>query len=161
MDILKNLLNENQKLDDIQVYENFWNWFKTHESAFFNTVKSRENIEADFFDVMSPELDKINEGIYFLTGMYNENTAELILTPDGVLKNFVFVEDLIKMAPELQNWKFTALKQPNDIKNIGIKMGDYTFDSETLSFYPIEHPNYPDEVELIVVHSNFKEEDER
>jgi len=161
MDILKNLLNEDQKSQSTQEYKDFWNWFIANESVFFNTVKSRENIEVDFFDVLSPELDKINEGIYFLTGMYNENTAELILTPDGVLKNFVFVEELIKTAPELPNWKFTALKQANDIKNIGIKMGDYTFDNETLSFYPIEHPNYPDEVELIVVHSNFKEEDQR
>ncbi|WP_177764546.1 DUF695 domain-containing protein [Flavobacterium sp. I3-2] len=161
MDILKTLLNENQKLYDNQAYENFWNWFIKNESTFFETVKSRENIESDFFELLSPELNKINEGIYFLTGMFNENKAELILTPDGILKNFFFIEELIKKAPELPNWKFTALKQPNEIDNIGIKMGDYTFDSETLSFYPIEHPAYPDEVELVVVHNDFKEEDKR
>jgi len=161
MDFLRKLLNENQELEDNENYRNFWEWFVTNESIFYNTIKSQENIETDFFDVIAPELDKVNEGIFFLTGMCNEDTAELILTPDGVLKNFVFVEELIKTAPELPNWKFTALKQPNDIKNIGIKMGDYIFNNESLFFYPINHPNYPDEVELVVVHKKYKEEDLR
>jgi len=109
--------------------------------------------------IKSVELEKINDGIYFLTGMYDEHTAELILTADGVLKNIVFVEEIIASAPNILNWKFTALKQPNDITNIEIRMGDYSFDSDNLSFYPNENPNFPDEVELIIIHHDYNEKD--
>lgn len=42
--------------------------------------------------------------------MYNASTAELVVTADGDIKTFVWVEELIAAAPKLANWKFTALK---------------------------------------------------
>lgn len=91
--------------------------------------------------------------------MYDEHTAELIFTPDGTIKNIVFVEDLVKAAPILQNWKFTALKPPLTIEDVKIVMAGYEFDSENLSFYPIDHEYYPDEVDIVVVYNDYKEED--
>lgn len=40
--------------------------------------------------------------------MYDENTVELIITPDGDLKNIAFAEELVEAAPKLDKWKFTA-----------------------------------------------------
>jgi len=147
-----------KKEQQIQGYGDFWEWFKNNEQVFYNVVKSGKDIETDFFDRMSPKLKEVKDGIFFLTGMCDEHTAELIFTPDGYIKNIVFVEELANQAPALQNWKFTALKPAMDIKNVSIRMGDYTFDSEHLSFYPIEHENYPDEVDIVVIHENLNEE---
>jgi len=147
------------KEDKIQSYEDFWNWFSAIEQTFYKVVKTGKNIESNFFNKLSPKLKELKDGFFYLTGIYDDNTAELVFTPDGVLKNIVFVEELVSSAPKIPNWKFTALKPALDIENIGIKMTNYTFDKVNLSFYAIEHNNYPDEVDIVVAHKDYKEDD--
>lgn len=139
-------------------YQEFWNWFAENSNSFYQAIKTHEGIEENFFDKLTPKLNEVRENIYFLTGMMNETTAELIFTPDGVIKNIAFVEDLVSAAPEIPNWKFTALKPETNIENIGIQMDDLVFNSETVSFYPNEHAEYPDEIDITIVHKNFSEE---
>lgn len=148
-----------KKEDKIQSYDDFWNWFSANEQTFYKVVKTGKNIEVDFFNKLSPKLEELKDGYFYLTGMYDDNTAELVFTPDGVLKNIVFVEELVSSAPKIPNWRFTALKPALEIENVGIKMADYTFDSDNLSFYAIEHNNYPDEVDIVVAHNDYKEDD--
>lgn len=144
--------NQNSK------YKEFWNWFVQNSDSFYRAIKDRKNIEDDFFEKLTPRLNELREGIYFLVGMMNETTAELILTPDGVVKNIAFVEDFVNAAPDISNWKFTALKSATNIENIGIKIDEFEFNSETVSFYPIEHTEYPDEIDITIVHKDFNEE---
>lgn len=139
-------------------YQEFWNWFAENSNSFHQAIKTREGIEENFFEKLTPKLNELRENIYFLTGMMNETTAELIFTPDGVIKNIAFVEDLVNAAPEIPNWKFTALKPETNIENIGIQMDDLVFNSETVSFYPNEHAEYPDEIDITIVHKDFTEE---
>lgn len=148
-----------KKEDKIQTYEDFWNWFSSNEQTFYNVVRTGKNIEVDFFNKLSPKLEELKDGFFYLTGMFDDKTAELVFTPDGILKNIVFVEELVSSAPKIPNWKFTALKPALDIENVGIKMADYTFDRDNLSFYAIEHKNFPDEVDLVVAHNDYKEDD--
>ena len=84
--------------------------------------------------------------------MLTPQTAELILTPDGIIPNIVFVEELIAAAPEIAGWKFTALKPESDIHQVGINMHGYEFNQQTLSFYFNQQAEYPDEIDLVVVH---------
>jgi hypothetical protein len=72
--------------------------------------------------------------------MYNDNTAELVITADGAIENIVFVEELISAAPKIDGWKFTALKAALDIKDVNIEMSGYRFSKENLSFYAHNHP---------------------
>lgn len=146
-----------RKEEPINTYDDFWNWFKTKEKAFHKIVKSGHEIENDFFIKVSPKLDQLKDGIYLLTGMYNDHVAELVLTAEGDIKNIVFVEDLVNTAPKIPNWKFTALKPALDIENIGIKMEGYTFDSAKLNFYPIEHQEYPDEIDILITYDDYNE----
>ncbi|HRB71487.1 MAG TPA: DUF695 domain-containing protein [Flavobacterium sp.] len=156
MNFLKSIFKKKENI--IKTDIDFWNWFQKNEQTFFEVVKKGENMERDFFDELSPKLSAIKDGIYFLTGMFDANTAELILTTDGVIKNIAFVEDLVKSAPVMPNWKFTALKPNHGKDSTRIEMKPYTFDSETMFFYPIEHKNYPDEIEIEIVHINYSEE---
>lgn len=155
MNFLKNIFNKKEEV--INSYETFWKWFQENELKFFETVKNQRNIEKDFFDKLSPQLDKVKSEIYFLTGMADDNTVELIFTPDGIIKNIVFVEEFVATAPKLSNWKFTALKPATG--NMGLHMGNYTFAEENLSFYPIVHKNYPDEIDIVIAFDQYKEED--
>ncbi|WP_119789626.1 DUF695 domain-containing protein [Flavobacterium anhuiense] len=142
----------------IQSYNDFWNWFSANEKAFFKTVQSGENIHQGFFDKLAPKLDEIHEGIYFLTGMFDDHTAELVLTPDGAIRNIYAIEELVANAPKIDGWKFTALKPASDVNNIGITYQDFEFSKENLKFYPRVHEDYPDEIDLVIVYDHFVEE---
>jgi len=157
MRFLKKLFGK--KAQPIRSYEDFWNWFQTNERKFYAIVKSGENPEKDFFDKLSPKLEELKEGFFYMSGMLDDNTAELVLTPDGMIKNIVFVEELVEAAPPIPNWKFTALKPALDIENVRIDMAGYSFGSENLSFYSIDNSNYPDEVDIVIVHNDYNEED--
>lgn len=139
-------------------YHEFWNWFRENEKQFFETVKTGHDIEEQFFDQLSPRLAGVKEGIFFLAGMLDDGRAELVFTADGSVQHIVFTEELVDAAPTLPNWKFTALKQEIDLDSLGIRMDEYNFDRNTLSFYATDHADYPDEVDIVIVHKQFNEE---
>ena len=161
MNFLKNIFSKKVNTPDSYTYKDFWEWFANNEKNFFSTVKSRENIESNFFDKLAHELNKLGNSYYFLTGMKNEHTAELIFTPDGSIKDIVFVEELVEAAPVLDNWKFIALKPDTHIEDMSIRMGDYEFSKENLFFYPIEHAQYPDEVDIVIVYEQYADNDKQ
>lgn len=156
MSFLKNILGK--KDSPIKSYSDFWNWFQDNEKTFYNVVKSNKDIEKGFFDKLSPKLAELKDGYFFLTGMYDDNTVELVLTADGNTKNIAFIEELVEHAPKIKGWKFTALKPPMDINNLVIDMAGYKFDSENLFFYSNDHADYPDEIDICVIHSEQTEE---
>lgn len=156
MGFLDKILSKKEAM--IQSNDEFWNWFLKHEKEFFKTVQSGENIHKDFFDKLAPKLDEIHGGIYFLTGMFDDQTAELVLTPDGVIRNIYAIEELVNAAPEINGWKFTALKPASDIKDVSINYEGFKINKDNLKFYPNIHEGYPDEIDLTIVYDDFEEE---
>ncbi|MBA4057685.1 MAG: DUF695 domain-containing protein, partial [Marivirga sp.] len=155
MSLLKNIFSK--KDPPIKSYSDFWEWFRKYEKTFYHVVEKQKNVEKDFFDKLSPKLGELKDGFFYLTGMYDDHTAELVLTADGNVKNIVFVEELVAAAPEIPGWRFTALKPALDIKDVGIEMGGYQFNNEKLSFYSNDFPEYPDEIDITVVHKDLDE----
>jgi hypothetical protein len=156
MSFLKNLLGK--KDTPIESYSDFWNWFLKHEKDFFKIVQHGQNIHQDFFNKLAPKLNEIHDEIYFLTGMFDDETAELILTPDGAIKNIYVIEELVNNAPKIEGWKFTALKPASDIGDVSITYENFEFNSDNLKFYPNLHKSYPDEIDLTIVYENFEED---
>jgi len=156
MSLLKSIFKKKEA--PIQSYADFWNWFQKNEKSFFKCVKNADEIEKNFFDKLSPRLNELQEGFYFLTGMYNDTTAELIITIEGVVKNIVFAEELIAAAPKIKGWKFTSLRPESALENANISMGGYKFNDETISFYPNMNPEYPDNIDITLVHKHYSEE---
>ena len=144
----------NKKEKHVYSYQDFWEWFQKNEKTFYTVIKNRGNIEKVFFDQLSPKLDNIKEGIFFLTGMLDEKTVELIFTPDGDVKNVVFVEELVSAAPKISNWKFVALKQPPDDNQTAINMAGEEFTMDNIFFYSNEDKKHPDEINITVVHND-------
>ncbi|WP_235922042.1 DUF695 domain-containing protein [Flavobacterium phycosphaerae] len=93
--------------------------------------------------------------------MYDDNTVELVLTADGNTKNIVFIEELIAQAPKINGWIFTALKPATDIENVAINMAGYEFDSDNLFFYSNDYADYPDEIDICVIHNEWTEENKQ
>lgn len=156
MGIFRNLIGT--KETPIKSNNDFWNWFQTNEKDFFKVIKNRGNIERDFFNKLSSKLNQLRDGYWFLAGMFDDNTAELVLTADGIYRNIVFVEELVQSAPKIDNWKFTALKPALNINDVYISMGDLKFSKENLSFYSNDNPGYPDEIDITVAHADYKDD---
>jgi len=156
MNFLKNIFKA--KDEPLTSNADFWTWFLIHERNFYKVLKEKGNIEKDFLNKLSPKLTEVKNGLSFLTGISNDNKAELVITANGSVKNFVFAEELINEAPNIHNWKFTALIPPLDIKDVNIEMAGYKFNEGNLSFYPNEHPDYPDEIDITIVHNDCNEE---
>jgi len=147
-----------RKDQPVRTNEEFWKWFVTKADSFYKVVKEQRNIETEFFNKLSPKLDGLKAGYFFLAGMLDDNTAELIITPDGNVKNIAFVEELVKAAPDISGWRLTAFKPALDIKDVGISMAGYKFNEGNLSFYSNDLPEYPDEIEITVVHDDLNDE---
>jgi hypothetical protein len=147
-----------KKDETIKSYADFWSWFKRNEKIFFKVIKEQKNIEQDFFDKLAPKLNELKDGIYYLTGMFDDDTVELILTPEGVIKDVVFVEELVSSAPEIAGWRFTALKPAMDINDVNITMAGFKFHKGNLSFYANKDADFPDEIDITVVYSDFSED---
>lgn len=158
MSFLKNIFGKKDK--PLKGNEDFWRWFQKNEKAFFDVVQQEGNLEEGFFSMLSPKLEELREGYFYLTGMYDDTTVELVITADGTVKNIVFVEELINSAPKIAGWKFTALKPALNIENVNIEMEGHNFNKENLSFYANDSSEYPDEIDITIVHNDFNEENE-
>jgi len=154
MNLLKKIFIKKEQ--PISSYSDFWKWFQLNETDFLKVVKTKKDYDKDFFSKLGPKLNELRSGFFFLAGMLDDDTAELIITADGNIKNFVFVEELVNAAPPIAGWKFTAFK-PASTESIIIKMGESSFSKENISFYANEDADYPDEVDLIIVHHQISE----
>jgi hypothetical protein len=159
MNFIKNLFGKKDAPHKPKLlsYREFWTWFAQHEQAFMNAVKDGKNIEKEFFDPLSAKLAEIKEGFFFVAGMPNEQTAELIFTPDGVINNIVFTEELVAAAPPMSNWIFKALKPALDIDDVSIQMAGHDFHKDNMHFFFSNDPQCPDNIEITIVHDAFSE----
>ncbi|MFT2010218.1 DUF695 domain-containing protein [Pontibacter sp. 13R65] len=155
MSLIKNIFKKKETL--ITSYSDFWIWFREHHNQFHKVVQNGKRIEKAFFDKISPKLGQLNDGFYYVAGMYNDTTAELIITADGAVNNIVFVEELVQSAPALDGWRFTALKSAMNIEDLNIDMAGLRFDATNLHFYHNNDPAFPDEIDLTIVYDSLNE----
>jgi len=165
MSLFKNIFGKKEKIttshkneQPINSYEDFWNWFQTQEKKFHGIVKNHRYIQYDFFDKIAPKLNELREGIFFLSGMLDDDTVDFIFTSDGNIKNFYFIEELVKASPKFQGWKFRAHKPPVGIKIQNIEMENYNFGKQNIKFYSNDRDLYPDEIDITIVHDDYGEE---
>lgn len=158
MSFFKKLFGKKEEEAPIKNYEDFWKWFQANAKTFHEVVKNRNDVPENFFTKLSPKLEELREGYFFLTGMQDDDTADLVLTADGNLRNIGFVEELVAAAPQIEGWVFTCLKPPMDTEKFAIDMGGFEFNSSNIFFYSIDHDDYPDEVDIVVIHEDYNEE---
>ncbi len=157
MGFLKNIFG-GKKEQAIASYADLWDWFRKHEKGFYATLKSGNDVDEHFLEKVLPKLKQLNEGFWLLAGMYDDTVAELVITAEGEVSNFVLVEECVAAAPQLPGWRFTALKPALSIENVNIEMAGETFNSHNMSFYANPESEYPDEIELYIVHNDQTED---
>jgi len=157
MSFLKKIFSGKKGSQSINTAAAFWNWFLKEERTLFSAIKAHKNAAGQLQKILD-KLQELNPELYGLVGMYGDNTAELIITPDGDVKNIVFAEDIVQAAPAMQNWKITALKPEIGFGNSNIEMYGYQFSSKNVRFFPVTDAGKPDEIEIHIVHDQYTED---
>jgi hypothetical protein len=145
----------------ISDYESFWEWFSLLQEEFHSILLSRNGIDTRLMNRLIPALHKLNPGFFCVCGIESDHTAELIISAEGNVKNFVFVEDLITAAPSIPGWKFTALKPAAGLDAMSTNMKGYEFNQRKIGFYAKKDPAHPDEISLVFVHEDYNKENAR
>ncbi len=161
MGFLKKLFSPsptNPDIEKVETYDDFWKWFNCRERDFHRVLKERGDVEKDLFDHVAPRLRGLNDGLFLLCGMLDKDTAELVITPDGDVRNIVFAEEIVAAAPKLEGWKFTALK-PAAGEGFSLAKGETVIEAGNLFFCPNDHWERPDEVDISIVHKAVSEKD--
>lgn len=149
------------KSEPIKTNSDFWNWFEQHAAGFHTVLKQRDHIERKLLNKVIEKLNQLREGYFVLVGMNDGGTAELIITPDGAIKNIVFAEELIAAAPQIEGWKFIALKPAMPDSDFGIQMGPYTFNTQNLHFRYHKDESYPDNIAITIIHDDYNESNKK
>ncbi|HEX7904746.1 MAG TPA: DUF695 domain-containing protein [Chitinophagaceae bacterium] len=136
----------------------FWNWFIKHEHR-FKKVNGTDEAH-DFLNELIEQINPFNPWLKALAGPYDDDRYELIITADGDIALFCKVEELVAAAPAIKGWIVTAHKPPIGSDTMSIEMHGYTFGGSNLQFYPVTDPNYPDEINIVLVHPDFNKDEE-
>ncbi|WP_099766824.1 hypothetical protein [Chryseobacterium sp. 52] len=76
-----------------------------------------KSFQQEIFDSRKTKLNAIDENLIFEFSPIHENgVREFSISADGMTESFANVRKLIKLSPNLENWKFNAFRQrvPND-----------------------------------------------
>jgi hypothetical protein len=136
----------------------FWQWFVENEYRFRELEKNDSDQALAFLEELIQQMQPFNPWLKALAGPYNNESYELIITADGDIAMFCKVEELVNAAPVVENWVFTAHKPALGFENISIDLYGLDFSAVTTSFYPIIQDDYPDEVSIVLTHTEYNKE---
>ena len=104
-----------QKTDE----EKFWNWFCKNSQMIYDFESNQEVI----FDKIQEQLHKINPNLTFEISSVKNGKRDFVISADGILEVFPFVEKLYTARPELKEWNFIKFRPRRKIDN-SIKIGN-------------------------------------
>ncbi len=153
-----NILNNHTavKDTDMNAIDTFWRWFKTNNKSFLtlNDKDISDKEKERRLDDMMVHLHAYCDHLYFEMGGMPGEQQELIITAEGDKNYFDMVDNLIKKAPVIDNWKFTAFMQSRPL--------DYTSNYEDVElkplkmwFLPLDSKSKPDLIGLRVCIPNY------
>ena len=94
----------------------FWNWFQDNNQTIKNLINETPKTQKHLYFWLNRHLGYYCKELDFLIifPKKEKEKAELIITANGNPNFFSQVTELIKKAPALRHWKFTAFIQPTD-----------------------------------------------
>ena len=102
----------------INEYNDFWECFSKNESLFIKEL-SWNNIDESLFiekyNECSDIIENINENLSFEIKWSDNNWKfQVIITANGILSVFKYVEEIVENSILLKNWEVIKFRQPQD-----------------------------------------------
>lgn len=118
-----------QKTDE----EKFWNWFCKNSQMIYEFESNQEVI----FDKIQEQLHKINPNLSFEISSVKNGKRDFVISADGIVEVFPFVEKLYTARPELKEWNFVKFRPRRKIDN-SIKIGNKELHPADIKFMFIQ-----------------------
>ena len=133
----------------------FWSWFSENTDKFVSITDNDDDIIDKLLDEILAHLAPFSDELFIYVGKLNDNTDELIISADGNIDNFKLVKELVSKAPNIKNWKITALIPPKDIN--GIRFDDLIIPINDLAFHPLINAENISLVNIVLYVKNYEE----
>jgi hypothetical protein len=117
--------------------EEFWKWFVAHKLEL-----SRLTLNEPFWDVGLQEIKKVDEHLWFELSRNSQPAREFVVTTQGYVSSFLIAENLVRFAPRIEGWAFTALKPPQGFQFTTTYEG-IRFNPSQMWFLPLESESRP------------------
>ncbi len=128
----------------------FWEWFMKNQDTYYNKIEDLE-VREKIFDDLSNELHKIHEDLVFeFSPIHKNGNREFTISADGLKELFPYVENLVKAAPKLNNWKINAFRQPVPGDGLQLQMGEWKVSYSDIFF------RYADDNDKIGIELNIR-----
>ena len=118
-----------QKTDE----EKFWNWFCKNSQMIYDFEENQEVI----FDKIQEQLHKINPNLTFEISSVKNGKRDFVISADGIIEVFPFVEKLYSARPELEEWNFVKFRPRRKIDN-SIRIGNKELNPADIKFMFIQ-----------------------
>jgi len=134
----------------------FWDWFaaNNHKFLFINEVDDGEREK--FLDEILDQLHEYCTELYFEIGGHPDIVkVDFIITAEGFVEYFEYVEKLAAAAPDFENWNIIAFKPPmgNGFMTI---YEDEEYDPNKTVFLPLDNDDDPTAVGLKVCFADYE-----
>jgi hypothetical protein len=124
--------------------DKFWNWFLERQELFAEAdVKS-------ILDEIDAELKQIDEGLVVEICREDNGITELQFTANGATELFPLIEEIYQRAPDLDRWKWQALRPPRGF-NFEFQTDNLTIDVSQLQFMPLKNEVVDDAIGVRII----------
>ena len=138
---------------------NFWKWFEKQNHPFLFLQDMGEEEKEQLMDGLLTQLHKYDRNLFFEIGGREENEKmELIITAEGIVKNFPKVELLVAIAPMFKDWTVLAFRQPSGT-DFNLKYQGKEFRPDKIIFIPVCNEDLPDSLGIQVFYPDYTEEE--
>jgi hypothetical protein len=131
----------------------FWNWFESLNTDFIGFHSKNKTEQEEILDLITEKLHAYCEDLYPLLGSEkNENT--LIVTANGVSLYFDEIEELLNVAPKIEDWKLIAYSPKIEFDHLDYE--DLSIYKSELKFLPWEFPDEPTTIAFYIYINDFE-----
>jgi len=113
---------------------NFWSWFNMNKAKFEHIDDSNRDQK---LDSILRRLDVIEKGLFVEVSDEFKGVRDIRISAGGDKEKFPIVKEIVKQAPKMIGWTFTAFRQRAKV--------DFTVKYKGLSFTPSKMFFYPEE----------------
>lgn len=130
--------------------QQFWEWFQQNQNSIFHFEENQQEI----FDELSAELKKVHSDLVFEISSIFDEKREFVISADGIVEAFPFVESLYSNSPDLKKWKITKFR-PRIEPNFSISIADKQISVDDLMF-KLEQDE--DKIGVMIFFKDYEEE---